>query len=269
MHTANRSHRPIAALMTISVTLLVACSGDPPANNGLDGGRDAATDIGRDVPADLGGDMLTDADDALAHDWNFENGTLQGFDVDRTDYSDTTPGDLQFSVEPMPGDLEGQGVEIVALNESDDLWHFLAREIGADEGVQPNTTYTATLEVHVASNEPGDCAGVGGPPDAVWLKGGVVDERPQPVQVDDRTEFSIAKGNQSQVGPEAVDLGDIGTSNTDCTGDGPWHLLQRSGTMLATSTDDATLWVYVGGDSGFEAATTLYYDLIRVTLVPQ
>ena len=33
-----------------------------------------------------------------------------------------------------------------------------------------------------------------------------------------------------------------------------------------TTSDDGTLWLVVGTDSGFEGITTLYYDRISVTL---
>jgi hypothetical protein len=203
--------------------------------------------------------------------WDFDDDTYQGFAVGMTDFSDETRGDLEHSVDDLPAPLSGGGIRIFADNHSDDLWHFIARSFGPAEGVAASQAYRVTIRVRVASNTPSGCGGVGGPPDAVKLKAGVVGSEPRPVRGQDGyTGFSADKGNQSQVGSEAVDLGTIGTSGQNCAGGAnPWEILDRSGTMSATSAGDGTLWVYLGGDSGFEAATTLYYDQVELTLTPE
>jgi hypothetical protein len=202
--------------------------------------------------------------------WTFDK-ALQDFSVDISDFDPETRGELRSGLEPLPAPLTGAGLRVFANNFSDDLWHFLWREVGAAEGVTPNTTYAVTIKLRVASNIASGCMGVGGSPDSIFLKGGVVAVQPAAVsQPDGSIGFSADKGNQAQVGPEAVDLGTIGTDGEDCTGDtNPWQILERSGTMTATSTADGRLWVYVGGDSGFESATTLYYLSVGVTLAPQ
>jgi hypothetical protein len=202
--------------------------------------------------------------------WSFDT-ALHDFNVDMSDFEPETRGELRFGREPLPAPLSGTGLRVYARNYSDDLWHFLWRELGAAEGIAPNTTYAVTIRLRVASNVASGCMGAGGSPDSVFLKGGVVAVQPAAVtQADGSIVFSANKGNQAEVGPEAVDLGTIGTDGDDCTGDtNPWQVLERTGTMTATSTADGRLWVYAGGDSGFESWTTLHYLSVGVTLTAQ
>lgn len=210
------------------------------------------------------------AETPLALEWTFTDAS-HGFAADGTDFDPATRGEVTATLEAVPGSDAERGLRVVADNRSDDLWHFLWRELGPADGIVAGTSYTATITLRVASNVASGCMGVGGSPDAVTLKGGVVDVVPGPVaQADGYIGFSADKGNQVQIGPEAVDLGMIGTAGTDCEGSGnPWEVLERTGTMTATATDDGRLWVYVGGDSGFESTTTLYYLSVGVTLDPE
>jgi hypothetical protein len=199
-------------------------------------------------------------------EWTFD-ASLDGFVVDQTDFEEPTRGEVDHAIEDLPAPLSGRGLRVTSRNYSDDQWVYLARGLGAAEAIAPSTTYDAEIEIAFASRTPIGCVGVGGAPNAVNIKGGVVGREPAPVEeAEGNIGFSIDKGNQSQVGSEAVDLGDIGSSGTDCLGDNPWELIVRSGAMRATSDDQGRLWVYVGTDSGFESGFTMYYDRITVTL---
>ena len=212
----------------------------------------------------------TPATGVIERTWTFDK-ALHDFKVDMSDFDPETRGELRFGLEPLPAPLTGTGLRVYVRNYSDDLWHFLWRELGAAEGVTPNTTYAATITLRVASNVASGCTGAGGSPDSIFLKGGVVAVQPAAVtQPDGSIVFSAEKGNQAEVGPEGVDLGTIGTDGEDCVGEtNPWQVLERTGTMTATSTADGRLWVYVGGDSGFESFTTLHYLSVGVTLTAQ
>lgn len=243
-------HRVLSVGLAAALALAVAACGAPPA-----------VSPSPTTPPAGGPIELT---------WRFDD-ALQGFTADITDFHAETRGELRSDLVELPSPLTGRGLRVFANNYSDDLWHYLWREIGSAEGIVAGTTYRVTVRLQVASNVASGCMGVGGSPDSVTLKGGVVAVQPGPVtDAEGYIGFSADKGNQSQVGPEAVDLGTIGTDGTDCEGSSnPWEVLERSGTMTATATDDGRLWVYVGGDSGFEAATTLHYLSVGVTLDPQ
>jgi hypothetical protein len=200
--------------------------------------------------------------------WSFEDGTREGFEVGQTDFTPETIGDLADAVEPLPAPLAGRGLRVRSFNYSDDQWVYIARSLGPRDGVAPGATYEVKIAVRFASNTPGGCFGVGGAPDSVWLKGGVTGRRPGPVLEDGGRYigFSVDKGNQSGTGAEAVDLGRITSSGTDCLGHNPWEGLMRFGRMRATADPQGRLWVYVGTDSGFESGTEIYYDQVAVEL---
>ena len=139
---------------------------------------------------------------------------------------------------------------------------------GGDDGIVAGQRYQASVVVRFASNTPMGCVGVGGSPDAVTMKGGVVATEPAPEpEAGGYIGFNIDKGSQTEIGSEAFDLGTIGVPETDCD-ETPWVILERSGTMEVTATPEGEVWLYVGGDSGFEAAHTIFYDAIDITLAP-
>jgi hypothetical protein len=222
------------------------------------------------APADDSGEPIGPVDGPVTLRFDFEDGTDAGFVVDQTDFEEPTRGAYEANVGALPAPLAGVGLELDTFNNSDDQWVYIARRLGADDGVEPGRAYRATLAIALYSNTPSGCTGVGGSPDGLTIKGGVVDREPAPLPPDDLgyIGFSIDKGNQTVVGPEAVGLGGIGTAGTDCTGENPWELLEREGSMDVTATPDGELWVYVGTDSAFEGAAIYGYDEVRVTLTP-
>jgi hypothetical protein len=198
--------------------------------------------------------------------FDFEDGTPQGFRVDQTDFSVGMMGGLDYAVEALPAPLAGMGLRVRATNTSDDQWSYIARELGPVDGIVGGQRYRATLTVRFASATPSGCIGVGGAPDAVTMKGGVVAIEPGSVTQSGYIGFNVQKGQQGVVGPEAIALGTIGTSGTSCGGNNPWVALERSGTMDVVATSNGRVWIYVGGDSGFESTHTISYDSVAVAL---
>jgi hypothetical protein len=241
-------------VMSLATCVVLAGCGEDNDRTGGGGGSGGA---------DGGGDITLS--------WDFEDGSYQGFFVGITDFEEVTRGGLEHAVDDLPSPLSGKGIRVFADNRSDDLWHFIARELTTADGIVAGRAYDVRIAVDVASNTPSGCIGVGGAPDAVTLKAGVVDAEPAEEVQGDYVGFTADKGNQSEIGSEAVDLGTIGTSGDNCGGENAWELLERSGTMTSavTATAEGKLWVYAGGDSGFETDSTLYYDRVAVTLRPR
>ena len=201
--------------------------------------------------------------------WTFDE-DVEGFVVDQTDFHPDTRGDLDAAITDLPAPLTGRGLQLVTMNRSDDQWVYATRGLDAEHGVAPSTLYDATITLRFATSTPTGCVGVGGAPDAVTIKAGVVDRAPEHVTLDEGyIGFSIDKGDQSQIGSEAVDLGLISGSSTDCAGQPPWELVTRTGEMRATSDAEGRLWIYVGTDSGFESGFTLYLDELTLELTPR
>jgi hypothetical protein len=185
--------------------------------------------------------------------------------------ADTSADGMAFTFDrrSLPDEVpEGKGLFLRGRNTSDDLFMGLRRKVS---GLAPNTTYDLTVDLTLASASPSDCVGIGGAPgESVWVKAGGSAAKPERTAHDGWYRLTIDKGGQSQGGTQARVLGDVANGVEDCH-DTPFRLIERTmGKALSvTTSDDGTLWLLVGTDSGFEGTTRLYYDRIRVVLAPQ
>jgi hypothetical protein len=199
--------------------------------------------------------------------YDFED-DLDGWQAIFSDYpvDPSNPLDLQSAHEALPDPLDNNkmGFMISGNNSSDDLFMGLKKQV---VGLDPNTVYTASFDLEIASNAPESSVGVGGSPGAsVFVKAGATTAEPTRVIDDsDWYRMSIDKGNQAQSGEDMKTLGSIGT-NKDVM---EYTIITRTsdGKDIAAQTDaSGSLWLIVGTESGFEATTTLYYDKITVEL---
>jgi len=98
--------------------------------------------------------------------------TVAGFADDSPDQQDLK---LEAGLRHLPPELgiEGTGFYIQSVNRSDDLFLFLKRRLGPEDGLRPNQTYQVFFDLVFASNAPSNCGGVGGSPgESVYLKAG-------------------------------------------------------------------------------------------------
>lgn len=203
--------------------------------------------------------------------FDFANG-LGGWEGGFADYpvGEEVHYELKWGWQRMPKPLDGHGLYLSGNNHSDDLFMFAKRRI---EGLQPNTPYALGFNVTLATDTPTGCFGVGGAPgESVWVKAGASVIEPMPMEMDDKYyRMNIDKGNQAQGGKDAMVLGNIANSNTDCNK--PVYELKSLSNSTApfeVHTDQSGgLWVLVGTDSGFESTTSLYYASIVIAAVPQ
>jgi hypothetical protein len=204
--------------------------------------------------------------------FEFEDGP-QGWVEGFADYpADGDPGifELEADWRPLPENLDGNALYISGHNRSDDLWMQWAQPI---DDLEPNTEYTVSISVELASSVPEGLVGIGGSPgESVYIKAGASTSEPTPV-IDDQGWWRLTadKGNQANGGDDAVVIGTPANPNLDPeTADGitfELMTLDTTGLNLTAVTDETgTLWVFVGSDSGFEGATTLYYNTIDVQL---
>jgi hypothetical protein len=213
---------------------------------------------------------------ALTLVYDFEDGS-DGWASDMSDFSEATrPDDFLSETGSAPPGFEASDgfVHLAATNTSDDVFMYLRRQVGPDEGLEPSTEYEIGYTVDFASDAPTGCAGIGGPPgESVWLKVGASSDEPVPVNRDGDVRLSVDKGNQSQAGEAAVIAGDV-ANGIPCeealdSEEAPYAMVERTA-RIETSTDDAgNLWLFVGTDSGFEGRTSIYYDRIEAVLSPQ
>jgi hypothetical protein len=258
------------ARWAITVVALAGCGEDSDAPAG---GGDAATaeDSGAQQP-DAGApgedagqpgvltivesfDVAGDAFEAVFADLPTAEGTEEFYE-------------LASGVEGLPAPIVGNGFRLSGNNHSDDLWMSVHRLI---EGAVPNAEYDAAIELTLLSNVGTGCAGIGGSPgESVFVKGGVVGVEPATEVEDDYHRYTLDIGSQSQIGPDAIDLGNL-ANGLPCEDEPQWVSLERTGSRATPVKADASgrLWFFVGTDSGFEGITTYYVDRVEVTLTPR
>lgn len=149
-------------------------------------------------------------------------------------------------------------------NHSDDLFMYATKYI---DGLDPNSTYNVRFEMEIATNASSECLGVGGAPGtSVYLKAGVSVGKPGRI-VDEYGHYlmDIDKGNQSQGGENAINLGHFGNSNPCENTDYLLKELDNQDAPFSFTTDGAgSGWIIIGTDSGFEATTRILYNSLTV-----
>ncbi len=213
--------------------------------------------------ADLGDDLrfqiFSDASD-------FGVG-LEGWTGDFADYpigaDDSTFYELQFEYTDRPANLgvSQKAILLSGNNHSDDLFMFIKKKI---VGLQPNTEYTLSFEVELASNAEKNTSGIGGAPgESVYLKAGASGIEPNKIVDGNFYRLNIDKGNQSTGGNDMSVIGNIAVESSD------YSLINKSNSspynqFKARSNSFGELWLIVGTDSGFEGITSVYYTKINV-----
>jgi hypothetical protein len=214
-------------------------------------------------------------------DYDFRRGSL-GWTADFADYPPSTNTnnslyELFSGMRYMPRKLTRvarRGFYIQGHNRSDDLFMFLKRRLSAADGIVANKTYRVEYIIQFVSNAARGCLGIGGAPgESVALKAGASAIEPLPVlQSNGYLRLNVDKGNQSQGGTAASFAGNI-ANGIQCEAAAPYYpfaLVERNHQHLnnVTATKSGELWLLVGTDSGFEGLTRLYYQRIRVKLIP-
>lgn len=165
---------------------------------------------------------------------------------------------------PQPLPQEKYAMHIGGMNRSDDLFMFMKKEI---KGLSPNQQYEIVFELEIASNAPTDAMGVGGPPNALYIKAGAVLVEPDTLYNKEQNLFvmkNIEKGTQSVAGKDVKLLGDIGVAK----GQTQYAIIKRdnkSNPHIIKTNSTGNVWVLIGTDSAFEGRSDLYYSRIKIT----
>lgn len=216
-------------------------------------------------------DTPTEPDAATDLSFTFES-SMEGWTGAFADYPTTKSAaelELNFDRRSLPDDVNdpGMGLLLTGMNQSDDLFMFLKREV---TGLEPHTSYTLTYHITLASNAPSGCVGIGGAPgESVFLKVGAARVEPEVIEEAGDYRLNVDKSNQAADGEHAIVIGNIANGVEQCTGDIPYRLItldNENKPFTITTGDSGTLWLLVGTESGFEGTTTLYYDRIDVNL---
>jgi hypothetical protein len=122
---------------------------------------------------------------------------------------------LEAEIKPLPPELgiNGTGYYVQGVNHSDDLFMFLKRRLGADEGVAPGQEYRVMFTIVFASDAPRDAVGIGGSPgESVYLKAGASTVEPEVYlnSADNHYRMNVDKGEGNEPsGTAASVVGDI------------------------------------------------------------
>ena len=223
--------------------------------------------------------VVTGISSSIRLESDFRQGA-QGWEAGFAEYSPDMEGMmLEAETRPLPSELgiNGTGYYLQGMNHSDDLFMFLKRRLGTDDGVVPGQEYRVMFTIVFASNAPGGAMGIGGAPgESVFVKAGASTVEPE-VYLDSDTGhhlMSVNKGSgNSGNGTAASVTGDIanGLSADEIDMENPPYVSltrQHEHQWTVNASQDGELWLLVGTDSGFEGLTGIYYQSIAVTLSP-
>jgi len=188
------------------------------------------------------------------HEW------IHGFAEYPAGPDDSTLYQLKYAYTDQVVDskLTKKSVMLSGKNLNRDLFMFLKKKI---TGLKPNTDYTLTFTVELASEFEAAFLNAGG---SVYLKAGAVDSEPEREIRSGNYVMNIDKGNQETAGTDMTSLGEIVTS-----GNNNYTLVTRNNAMansryVARSNSAGELWLIIGTDSNLEATTTVFYTRINV-----
>jgi hypothetical protein len=197
---------------------------------------------------------------------NGEDGWVGGF-------SDYPPGSVEgyrFAAEirTLPTDEQVKGYLLASSNRSDDVFMYIKRQfLQLKSGVE----YTITGEITFYSNAGVGCFGIGGSPgEAVFMKIGASEI--EPLQVDYYMNIDI--GSQSQNGYNSQVIGNAGADGANCDDTEPMSFgkktiqIESEKSYNFTASDNGSIWLFIGSDSGYEGYTELYYTDISLLLTP-
>jgi len=159
--------------------------------------------------------VVTAISSSIRLDFDFRQG-VQGWEAGVAEYSPEMEGMmLEAGIRPLPSEIgiNGTGYYVQGMNHSDDLFMFLKRRLGTDDGVVPGQEYRVMFTTVFASNAPSGALGIGGSPgESVYLKAGASMVEPE-VYLDSETGYylmNVDKGSgNSGNGTAASVIGDI------------------------------------------------------------
>ena len=216
------------------------------------------------------GDSVGASDDSFDVAFDFSN-DYQGWVPAFVDYpvgkeAEWALGSLLAPL-PAPLDPARKGILLTGVNHSDDLFMYITHE---GPRLAPNASYVIRYRVTVATNAPKNCVGIGGAPgESVVLKVGATPI--EPARIVDAAQYYRANfdhGSQLTGGRDALPVGNIATSNTNCAV--PRYELKSfdSAPLGVATSANGRLWFVVGVDSGFEGPTAVYITSVRVAIKP-
>jgi len=210
--------------------------------------------------------------------YSFSEGTL-GWEADFSDYSiSRVDMELISGIRRLPSELktDAKGFYIQGNNNHNyDLFMYLRRRLGPEDGVKPNQAYLVTYHLILASNAGSNCLSViGSPGESVFLKAGAASLMPLAVVKDGAYRLNVDKGEVNLSGKHASLVGNIANGLRCKDFASPERVPYVSITrehkhpVPVRANSKGELWLLVGTDSAYESVTGLYYQQVDVELMP-
>lgn len=207
--------------------------------------------------------------------FDFRQGA-QGWETGFAEYSPQTADMmLEAGTRSLPSELgiNGTAYYLQGMNHSADLFMFLKRRLGTDDGLVPGQEYRVVFTIVFASDAPSGAVGIGGSPgEAVYVKAGASAVEPE-VYLDSDTYYyvmTVDKGSGNSGSGTAASV--VGNIANGLSGEEDRHYIslerQYEHEYTVSANPEGELWLLVGTDSGFEGLTAIYYQSIAVTLIP-
>jgi hypothetical protein len=178
--------------------------------------------------------------------------------------------DVHFSHDEVPvPNAESNGLFITGNNHSDDLFMYIVRGLGSEDGLKADTQYNVKLSFKMATEVPPGMMGIGGSPgESVYIKAGVINKKPEAIEQSGNYVMNIDHGSQSQSGSDATVIGDAAKAEGPGQDDMTFQYKNFELTQEVTSDSEGRLWIIIGADSGFEGISRLYFDDVNITFSP-
>lgn len=197
--------------------------------------------------------------------------SMEGFETDFADLPVEAPQDLydlDSDHKKIPLD-EGstKAIYMKGHNRSDDLFMYTYKQIGKDEGLEPDSKYVMTINFDLGTGVPEGLGGIGGSPaESVFVKAGATDSEPSKL-VDDSPgtpyyRVNFDKGNQMTSGSEVKTLGNIAKVYSM---DNSYELKHFNMNTIVETDENGNAYIVIGVDSGFEGETEVYFDNITIS----
>lgn len=161
--------------------------------------------------------------------------------------------------DPVDSKLTKRSVMLSGRNVNRDLFMYLKKKI---DNLQPNTDYTITFNVELASDLKQVLSESGG---AVYLKAGASNSEPKSLIEAGSYIMNIDKGNAGSAGEDMISLGDLFAASTNTE----YALINLNNTMansryVARTNSNGELWLIIGTDASCEGTTKVFYTRIKV-----
>jgi hypothetical protein len=220
-----------------------------------------------------GCDITDETDSPIVFEYNFHE-SEHSFEAFFTDYPVGDDENMEliadYSPLPQPLDTTEMAHFISAVNRSDDVKMLYRKQV---DGLASHTSYSASFEVHFATETPTGCAGIGGPPgEAVRVIAGADELKPERFidEEDNYYRLNLQHHDDPSEWYENKIMGDIANSRECEEG---WEFEMKEVTsgpqhITFTSDDDGRAWLWFGTRSGFEGQTNLFYTYFKAELTP-